>query len=54
MLIWVLLALLVVGLSVWAILVWSVWRDFARSEKLIRDRMLGMERKDEHHKKRGG
>ena len=55
MLIWGLLALLVVGLSVWAILVCVIWRDFNRSEKIIRDRMLRIEREVyADHKKRGG
>lgn len=53
MLIWGLLALLVVGLSVWTILVWVIWRDFERSEKCIRDRLLGGKRNADHQK-RGG
>jgi len=50
---WFLLALLIVGLSVWAILIWSVWRDFERSEKCIRDRLLEG-KKNADHQKRGG
>ena len=53
MLIWGLLALLIVGLSVWAILIWSVWLDFERSEKCIRDRLLGGKR-NANNQKRGG
>lgn len=53
MLIWGLLTLLVVGLAVWVILIWGVWRDFERSEKCIRDRLLGGKRNADHQK-RGG
>lgn len=51
MLIWGLLALLVVGLAVWAILIWGVWRDFERSEKCIRGRLLGGKRNADHKKR---